>query len=371
MTNISDKPLLLLVDDEPHARILMRRYLNNICRIIEAESTESALSILLNEKPDLILSDIRMPGENGFVLLQKLRMDYPNIPAILVTGHADKSIAISAVKNGAFDFIEKPFEKDELITSVKQAIDFIEIKNKAARAELVAIDSQRLASFGLLAGSIAHDISTPLSIILSKSEKLFSNLEKKVQMTSEEIQKFREVYNSAAEKIFHVLKSLKAVSYANESPEYELHSLENIVDDAIVLSRMDPRHNRIIINVNLCSNDLNVYCNKIEITQVVYNLISNSMEAIKECDKKWISVDVIDINEDYIKVSIIDSGLGIDEKIIDKIFEPFFTTNSIAKFTGLGLCTCKRLIEEHKGRIILDTKCKNTKFDLLLPKHSL
>ena len=112
-----DKALLgmawevLFVDDEPKARKLVGGILSDeyLCRV--AESAEQALNFIAVEVPDIIVSDIKLPGKNGISLLSEIHCIHPELPVILITGHSEKSLAIQAIKAGAFDYLEKPFVK--------------------------------------------------------------------------------------------------------------------------------------------------------------------------------------------------------------------------------------------------------------------
>src|SRR5690606_9893004 len=95
-----------------------------------AENVSQALDLINGWNPDMILSDIRMPGEDGICLLKKSKALNPDIPVMLITGHADKRMAIEAIKEGAFDFIEKPFEDEELLASVERAANTIILKER-------------------------------------------------------------------------------------------------------------------------------------------------------------------------------------------------------------------------------------------------
>ena len=117
---------ILVVDDEEDIRHLIGEILRDegfICR--EAEGSKTALSALAIQKPDLIILDIWLQGSgmDGLALLEAIKAENPQLPVIMISGHADIETAVNAIKIGAYDFIEKPFEADRLLLMVERAID--------------------------------------------------------------------------------------------------------------------------------------------------------------------------------------------------------------------------------------------------------
>jgi C4-dicarboxylate-specific signal transduction histidine kinase len=97
------------------------------------------------------------------------------------------------------------------------------------------------------------------------------------------------------------------------------------------------------------------------------NLINNSFQAIGNSAHPWIRIKCEDLSDSY-RISIIDSGTGVDPKFRSKLFQPFFTTKEIGVGTGLGLGISKGIIEEHQGRLYYDDDALNTTFVIELPK---
>ncbi len=112
-------PNILVVDDEKDMTRLLQRTLEPElnCRVAMAFSGEMALNILsLGDTAfDLVISDIRMPGMDGFDLLEQLKQQYPDLTVVMLTAYGNIESAVTAIKKGAYDFIAKPFERDEII----------------------------------------------------------------------------------------------------------------------------------------------------------------------------------------------------------------------------------------------------------------
>jgi signal transduction histidine kinase len=109
-----------------------------------------------------------------------------------------------------------------------------------------------------------------------------------------------------------------------------------------------------------------IFCDDIEIEQVIINLISNAIDAAENGDENWIKIKVFD-NSKYAILQISDSGLIIPDKIRDKIFEPFFTTKPVGEGTGLGLSIAKGILDEHNAVINMSFS-PNTCFEICFPK---
>ncbi|MFH2065390.1 MAG: sigma-54 dependent transcriptional regulator [Pseudomonadota bacterium] len=116
---------ILVVDDEKDmARLLQRTLEPELdCRVTMAFSAEMALNILHQTSFDLIICDIRMPGMDGFELLGRIRSDYPDATVVMLTAFGNIESAVRAIKGGAYDFMAKPFERDEIIFKIQKAIE--------------------------------------------------------------------------------------------------------------------------------------------------------------------------------------------------------------------------------------------------------
>ena len=117
------KPMVLLVDDEtPFVETMTKRLEKRDLKIIAAFSGEEALEILnKNRNTDVVILDVKMPGMNGIETLEKIRNQFPLIEVIMLTGHATVESAIEGMKLGAFDYLMKPCEIEQLLAKVQEA----------------------------------------------------------------------------------------------------------------------------------------------------------------------------------------------------------------------------------------------------------
>jgi signal transduction histidine kinase len=121
--------------------------------------------------------------------------------------------------------------------------------------------------------------------------------------------------------------------------------------------------------VDPISEDIEFYCSPVQISQVILNLLNNSIDALKDLNSKRIQIRLV-VESEKIGLAISDSGVGVKKEHIPNLFTPFFTTKEIGKGTGLGLSIAKGIIDAHHGNIYYDSSCAETRFVFLLPRVS-
>ena len=123
--------LVLVVDDEEDIRYSLRGILEDEgYDVTEAVSAERALELASEQRPDLVFLDIWLPGMDGLTALDSLREDQPELPVIMISGHGSIETAVSALKKGAFDFIEKPLSLEKVVIAADKAMEFRELKRE-------------------------------------------------------------------------------------------------------------------------------------------------------------------------------------------------------------------------------------------------
>ncbi|MCJ7995481.1 sigma-54-dependent Fis family transcriptional regulator [Rhizobium cremeum] len=128
--------LVLLVEDDHTLRQSMAQWLElNDLRVIEASNAKEALKMLSAEKPDVVLSDVRMRGMSGLELLDAIKASHPTLPVIILSGHGDVPMAVAAMQGGAFTFLTKPYLPDQLIATLRNAVESSSLRRKVAAYE--------------------------------------------------------------------------------------------------------------------------------------------------------------------------------------------------------------------------------------------
>lgn len=133
---MNSQNIVWVIDDDRSIRwVLEKAFKQTDIQVETFDNAESVLKALKHAQPDTIVTDIRMPGMDGFVLLEKLQSDYSNIPVIIMTAHSDLDSAVSAYEGGAFEYLPKPFDVDEAVELVQRALS-LRNSEKARKDEL-------------------------------------------------------------------------------------------------------------------------------------------------------------------------------------------------------------------------------------------
>ncbi len=127
------QPLLLVVDDEPGVRQSLQMVFNKVYRVLEAASADEAIQKLTDERPDVVLLDIMMPGADGLAVLKQLRSIHPDCQVIMLTGLNTARTAFAARGTGAFDYVTKPFDVEELRLRVEHAVEKVQLSRELER----------------------------------------------------------------------------------------------------------------------------------------------------------------------------------------------------------------------------------------------
>jgi PAS domain S-box-containing protein len=225
----------------------------------------------------------------------------------------------------------------------------------------------KLASIGLLASGVAHEVNNPLSIILGKINTLEKKIEKTELSKNEFLKELGKLKNPAM-RIAKIVKVLKIYSRIERPEDYVIESFEKILSDSLNECQIRVEKHNIQMTIKNTTCHVNIKCIPDEISQVFINLINNSIDSIESNPTKSIclSIDLIK-NQDFVRFSIHDSGEKLSEEVISKLAQPFFTTKTAGKGTGLGLNISKKIIEEHGGTLYYDTNSLIKEFVIELP----
>ncbi len=245
--------------------------------------------------------------------------------------------------------------------------DITKIKNlEREREVLIAhmVETSKLSTLGEMAGGVAHEINTPLAVILSKSEMIVEMLKDGTFEKESAIVEIEKI-SATAERIAKIVKGLRQFSRHSDHDPKENIEVRDIVDSTLELCRAKLVMSGIELRQNI-EVGLSVAGRSAELSQVVMNLINNAMDAVEVLPEKYILVSAKKQGPN-VELSVTDSGHGINPAIAEKIMNPFFTTKEIGRGTGLGLSISKGIIEAHGGRFYYDEKNANTRFVIELP----
>ena len=247
-----------------------------------------------------------------------------------------------------------PIQTTKEMVVVASIVDISERK----RLEMQLRRAERLAELGTLASGMAHEIGTPMNVILGRAEYL-------LQRTADEgMKKGLATIITQVERITKVMNQLLAFA-RRRLPERRAVDLCEIVDDSLEMFQERIAQNRITIEKAIEPNMPSVHADRDQLIQVLINLVMNSIHAMPEGGRLRLSLAR---ENSHARLSLSDTGHGMPEEIRSQVFDPFFTTKDFGKGTGLGLTVVKGIIEEHGGTIAVESEVdKGTTVWIRLP----
>ncbi len=367
--------VLTVEDSEDDALLLVRElrrggYEPSFKRVETGETFSSALE---NETWDVIISDYSMPGFSSPAALELLKKSGLDLPFIIVSGKIGEDTAVAAMKAGAHDYIMKD-NMARLIPVVDRELREAEVRRQRKRAEEQFLQSQKMESIGRLAGGIAHDFNNLLTSILgygdlalrqsSKNSPLYRDIKEMIKAGERAAVLTRQLLAFSRKQILepNVLQLNSIVSGINKMFS------RLIGKDIELVTILDPKLGRIKADSG-------------QIEQVIMNLVINARDAMPRGGKLTIQTSNVCLDETsvlthdedmppgrYVMMSVSDTGVGMNHKVMAHIFEPFFTTKEQGKGTGLGLSTVYGIIKQSGGFVSVESMPgMGTTFNVYLP----
>ena len=225
------------------------------------------------------------------------------------------------------------------------------------------IESEKMASLGILSAGIAHEINNPLNFIKGGIGGIESYLTDKENDKTEDITPLLNAVNLGVERVEKIVASLSHFSRQTESIT-EKCNIHEVIDNCLVMMQNQIKH-LAVIEKHYTDKQFDLIGNDGKLHQAFLNIISNSLHALK--NKGIISI-FTEVRAQKLLITISDNGHGIDQEHLSKIFDPFFTTKEPGKGTGLGLSITYKIIQEHKGQIHFESEVgKGTTVVISLP----
>ena len=358
-------------------------------KVDTAYNAKSALEKLKKNSFQLIILDMELPDMHGLKLLELIRKEksYIDIPIIVLSGTATPDIVRNVLKNGANDYIKKPFVFEEFILKIDLWIDYFEkdrqLKKKTQELEFINTNLEKLveeeiqknrekekflllhsrhAQMGELISMIAHQWRQPLNAI----NTAVGVIDFKIKRNSLDEETTSRIIHDIQHYVNHLSSTIDDFrEFFKPKKEKQLTNLEIISTKALFLLKhsLQDKHIEVTLHVKEVEE---IYSYENELIQVIINLLKNAQDALIEKNIKNPKI-IIDIKKT--SLSICDNAGGIPKEFQEKIFDPYFSTKEEKQGTGLGLYICKIIVEKHCNGTI---KQKNTKngacFSITLPE---
>ncbi len=232
------------------------------------------------------------------------------------------------------------------------------------RAQLAS--SARLASLGVMAGGIAHEINNPLAIIHASADDLVRRAEQGVVPADIVVQNSERIQQTA-KRITKIIRSMRLLAREGSQDQFRPTLVSRIVEEALEVCTERFKVHSVELRLPAIDPALCISCREGQIAQVLVNLLQNASDAVMENSReRWIRLDVR-VHDGTVVFSVIDSGAGVPQDLKTRIMEPFFTTKEVGKGMGLGLSLSRTIVEEHGGKLELTEENGCTCFSFRLP----
>ncbi|MGQ0508033.1 MAG: ATP-binding protein, partial [Myxococcaceae bacterium] len=341
---------VLVIEDQEDLRNFLAVCLRERFSVFSAATGEQGLAMAEQIAPDVIVCDLRLPDRTGLELTRALRSRRAtaDIPIILMTAFETPELRVDGLRQGAVDFLGKPFSPAELIAR-------IDVQLRLRRLAADSAHSQKLAMLQTLLEGLAHEVRNPLNVIANTAPLL----RKKLRQDDDHLVALVE---EASARIGLLVDDLTALSRSDGETRWTDWSPSSSVDGTLRL--LEARCTNIAVTKVLGFGG-KVRGRGVQLDQIVMNLIDNAIRAMPKGGTLEVRVDT---REQALELSVRDSGVGIPAGMVPRIFDPFFTTRETGEGTGLGLHISRRIAEAHGGRIeVTSEPGKGSCFTLLLP----
>lgn len=348
--------VVLVADDDPAVRRLLARMLSDEFTIIEAANGAEAVDRAREELPDVVLLDLDMPVLDGHAALLRIKAEpaLQTTPVLIVTGASTGGDHAAAVlRDGAHDFVRKPFEDVELVARVRAAY-----RHKTLEEAL----RERNRELEAFASRAAHDLKSPLNNISVVAELLTSEVRLNEEQRTRSLLDIREMAAQGRRLVTDLLSLARedwAITQAVSDPESVLRSViaeTDLTDAEIVVEGQWPK----------------VSVPEAAVRSVFANLLLNAGHYGRDKEGHLSCTVTGAVGDGTLEVVFADRGEGIPAVVADRAFEPFVTAPGTAQknpeSTGLGLAIVAATLERHGGRVaLLDDGLPGARFRLTLP----
>lgn len=365
---------VLLIDDDEDEFVFIRDLLGDVPSarydVTWRSNYRSGLAALTSEEHDVCLLDFRLGEKSGLDLLAEARGRDFGFPVIFLTATTDFDLDVMAMESGAADYLVKgqltaPLLERSLRYAIKQARDLAEIRE--SRAQLLR--QERLASLGLLASGLAHEIGTPLGIIRSRAE-----LAARKSAGQPAILENVTVVIQQIDRITRVIHSLLHFARGRQANPGEPVELNAVIQDVQGLLGHEFRRRGIPLRMELTA-DCRVKAEAGLLGQVLLNLLTNAIHAVgaakagSEPRSHGVRLRTERVGA-QVRVSVEDTGIGVREEDQPRIFTPFFSTKPPGQGTGLGLALSANIIRSWGGSISFESAPeRGSTFTVAVPVH--
>ena len=397
------KQTLLVVDDEEGPRQSIRIVFKDEYNVLMAETGVAAVKLAKDTPIDVAILDIRMAGMSGIEVLNALKSIDDSTEVIMLTAYETLETARQALRLGACDYLNKPFDIPTVREAVRTAMERRslalqmrgnnqrlhdlqeEIQNQKLREELAR-------TRGEIYASIIHDINGPLTIISGFVDVINHRIGDSKQLEGDKLDTIKDRLTRITRQVTSCIQlSNRYLSFLRGNPTDSAPiSINQILNDLGELLRTHAHAQKNTLQIRPLTDDSPAQINGTDLIQILLNLAINALQCSPEPHRVEITghrlnapldlASFVDGSEDrfinregfrngapLLALTVEDNGPGIAPDVVGRVFDPYFTTKPAGEGTGLGLSIVKRLIEQAGGGVHLHTqKGQGTRFTIYL-----
>lgn len=359
MTDTSTDLKILIVDDSPEDRELYRRLIIQAgqceCVIQDAETGEEGLALCRKYSYDCLLLDYNLPDMSGLEILEELANENGELgtPVVMLTGEGTEFVASEAMERGAEDYLVKgDLTADSLTRTIRYAIyrQHIKMHNRTLIANLSSRNEEILQ----LAYAMTHDLQTPLASLTGSVDVLVRHLGDEAD---EKTKTWLVRMSQSIDRMTTMLDDLMSYARAgSEEVTMQCVETEDLIDQ--LLLEMIETASAKDITLDVTRPLPAVTGDPAQVYRIFSNLIGNAMKYAPANEGARVAISA-STEGDCVRFEIQDNGPGIDPKFLEKVFLPFKRATHKETGSGLGLATVHRIVEQHAGRVWLESDGKS------------
>lgn len=398
------KQTLLVVDDEEGPRQSIRMVFKDEYNILMADDGAKALELARANPIDAAVLDIRMAGMSGIDVLNGLKGIDPTTEVVMLTAYETLETARQALRLGACDYLNKPFDlptlRDAVRTAMERRLLSIQIRANNARLKDLQeeIQNQKVReelarTRGEIYASIIHDINGPLTIISGFIEVINQRIGDAKHLEGEKLDIIKDRLGRITRQVTSCIQiSNRYLSFLRGcASENTPVGVNQILNDLGELLRTHTHAQKNSLIIRPLAEDIAAQINGTDLIQILLNLAINGLQSTPEAHQveirgehlfapldlsgfvdgvqdRFVNRDGLHNTAPLLALTVEDNGPGIPPEVVPKMFDPYFTTKPVGQGTGLGLSIVKRLIEQAGGALHLHTEAgRGTRFTVYLP----
>ena len=380
---------ILCVEDNDLDFVLLRKHLKDAgfaapVEIQRARNLSEAVRLIEARKGgtpyDIALVDLSLPDSHGAETYRQVRTAAPHVAVAILSGNNDEELALDLVQHGAQDYLPKDSLTPDLlkrciIYAMKRQHHRVEMERLMDRlrrtteelntTQMQLIQAEKVESLGRLASSVAHEVKNPLGVI----QMGLDFLEKRLPAADGDIASTFKLMHEAVARADSVIHDMLDFSRSDER-RIESCDVNDIVHCVVRMLKHEIDRRKITLRLELAASPPRTQCDPTGMEQVLINVVTNAMQAMHQgqvltmrtrCaqagqiprDAGLREMNLMRAGDEVVVIEVQDQGAGIAGDILGRVFEPFFTTKPTGEGTGLGLSVCKRIVDLHRGQLLV------------------